>query len=125
AANEGPYCAVVVDAFFITNTYCAALNRRVPPVITTPFTAQTVTNGTSNVVFTVVASGSAPLSYQWQLNGANIIGATTSSLSFTNLQPQDGGTYGVIVNNAANHPVRTNAVLKGVRPALPFAATFA
>src|SRR5216684_3803306 len=50
----------------------------VAPAITTQPANQTVTAGQA-ATFTVVASGTAPLSYQWQKNGANIAGATSSS----------------------------------------------
>jgi len=36
--------------------------------------------------FNVAVSGDAPLSYQWQLDGTNIGGATGSSLVLTNVQ---------------------------------------
>src|ERR1019366_8014598 len=44
-----------------------------PPSIVTQPQSQTVGVG-SNVTFTVTASGTAPLSYQWRLNGTNIAG---------------------------------------------------
>src|SRR6202022_2698159 len=50
----------------------------VAPTITTQPTNQTVTTG-QTATFTVVASGTAPLSYQWRKNGANIPGATRAS----------------------------------------------
>ena len=34
----------------------------------------------------IAAIGDAPLSYQWQENGTNIISATGTSLTLTNLQ---------------------------------------
>src|SRR5580704_8371330 len=48
------------------------------PLITTQPTSQTVAVGQS-ASFVVVATGGAPLSYQWQKNGVNIAGATSSS----------------------------------------------
>src|SRR5258707_13143881 len=48
------------------------------PTITTPPANQTVTAG-QTASFSVVAAGTAPLSYQWQKNGANIPGATPST----------------------------------------------
>ncbi|KAB2645128.1 MAG: immunoglobulin domain-containing protein, partial [Verrucomicrobia bacterium] len=50
------------------------------PSFTTQPTSQTVTAG-ANVNFNVTASGTAPLSYQWRLNGANISGATSATLA--------------------------------------------
>src|SRR5690348_14978731 len=50
----------------------------VAPTITTQPASQTVTAG-QTATFSVVASGTAPLSYQWQKNGATISGATSAS----------------------------------------------
>src|SRR5207245_2355696 len=50
----------------------------VAPTITTQPGNQTVTAG-QTATFTVTASGTAPLSYQWQKNAVNIAGATARS----------------------------------------------
>src|SRR5439155_1102549 len=50
----------------------------VAPAITTQPANQMVTAG-QTAAFSVAASGTAPLSYQWQKNGANVSGATSSS----------------------------------------------
>jgi hypothetical protein len=44
-------------------------------LITIPPVNQSVPAGT-NVTFSVTASGTPPLSYQWQFDGTNITGAT-------------------------------------------------
>ena len=51
--------------------------------------------------FTVVASGAAPLTYQWRFNGTVITGATNTSLSVSNLQLTSAGFYSVLVVNPA------------------------
>src|SRR5207249_562892 len=43
--------------------------------------------------FTVVASGSPPLSYQWRLNGVKIPGATTNVYFLASSQPSNSGNY--------------------------------
>jgi hypothetical protein len=48
------------------------------PTVTTQPANQTVTVG-QTATFSVVATGTAPLTYQWQINGANIVDATTAS----------------------------------------------
>ncbi|RYD67244.1 MAG: DUF642 domain-containing protein, partial [Verrucomicrobiaceae bacterium] len=69
---------------------------------TTPATAADVVGG--QVTFTAAATGAAPLSYQWQkvVNGVpnNISGATGPSLTLTNLQTSQSGTYQLRVTNA-------------------------
>src|SRR5205814_1568078 len=69
----------------------------VPPFIIAQPTNQTVTAG-ANVTFSVVAGGTAPLSYQWRFNGTNITGATASSFTIVNAQPANAGAYSVVVS---------------------------
>lgn len=69
------------------------------PVITQQPTSLTVGTG-SLVSFTVTATGTAPLSYQWSFNASAISGATNSSLSITNVHPANAGSYSVVVANA-------------------------
>jgi hypothetical protein len=72
----------------------------VPPSITTQPASKTVNPG-ANVTFTVSASGTAPLNYQWRFNGANIAGATATSVTKSNVQSGDAGNYSVVVGNVA------------------------
>lgn len=90
-------------------------------VVTAP-SNQTVNAG-ATVSLAVVASG-YPLNYQWSTNdgatfltngtnndGSTISGSTTSTLTITNAQPADGGTYTVFINNGlqyTNFIVSTN-----------------
>lgn len=48
---------------------------------------------------TVNPSGTAPLAFQWTLNGAALPGATTSSLALNTIQPAQAGGYRAIVSN--------------------------
>jgi subtilase family serine protease len=69
-----------------------------PPTITAEPTNQTVVQG-SNALFSVTASGTSPLSYQWQFNGTNLVNATNSVLSIIKAQATNTGSYSVIVGN--------------------------
>ncbi len=69
-----------------------------PPVITEPPSNQVVGLG-SNAAFTVTATGLEPLSYQWQHDGTNLPGATTSMLAIGSVQTNNVGAYTVIVSN--------------------------
>jgi hypothetical protein len=72
----------------------------VPPKITTQPTNETV-EACSCATFVVVATGTSPLSYQWQLNGVNIAGATGSSYTKCPVTLVDNGsTYQVFITNA-------------------------
>jgi hypothetical protein len=91
-----------------------------PSIITQP-SNQTVTAG-QTATFSVVASGTAPLSYQWQKNGANIVGATSSSYTTPVTTTSDSGsTFVVVVNNSAG-AATSNAATLTVNPA-PVAPT--
>lgn len=85
-----------------------------PSILTQP-QGQFVVVG-SNATFTVVASGTPPLSYQWQLNGVNLAGATQSTYTRANAQPAYSGNYGVIVSNAFDDATSANALLQVMLP---------
>ncbi len=72
--------------------------------------SQTVTAG-SNVTFNVGVHGAPTLSYQWQFNGEDIPGATSSTLILSNLVPANSGNYSVIINNPAGGVVSEPAIL--------------
>ena len=80
-----------------------------PYVLNQP-TNQTVTVGDS-ATFTVTAGGTAPLSYQWSLNGTNLAGETANSLTKANVQPGDAGSYAVMISNSVSTATSANAVL--------------
>ena len=68
-----------------------------PDIATQP--ANKTVNASSNVTFTVSALGDGPLSYQWQKNGTDISGATTSTLALNNVLAPDAGSYAVTITN--------------------------
>lgn len=45
----------------------------------------------------VTAGGSGPFTYQWQLNGTNLAGATGSTLTFSNVSLANAGSYTVTI----------------------------
>jgi RHS repeat-associated protein len=81
-----------------------------PPTFTLQPVSQNVGLG-SNATFTVSATGTPQLHYQWRFNGANLSGATRTSLTLTNVQSAQAGTYTVLVTNAFGSAISTNAVL--------------
>lgn len=86
------------------------------PVVTNQPVTQVVTFS-SNATFTVGASGTAPLSYQWRFNTNTILaGATTASLTITNAQSTNAGSYTVIVTNVYGAATSAVAALTIVFP---------
>jgi hypothetical protein len=85
--------------------------RPEPPTITEQPTNLAV-SAANNAVFSVTATGSAPLSYQWRFNGSNSIsGATNSPLVLTNVQFANEGSYSVTVTNLYGSITSSNALL--------------
>jgi hypothetical protein len=68
-------------------------------------------NAGQSATFSVTASGTAPLSYQWRCHGTNIGGATASGYTRSNVQPGDAGSYSVVVTNVAGSLTSSNAAL--------------
>jgi hypothetical protein len=70
------------------------------PVITTGPQNVSVRSG-SNATFTVTASGTATLAYQWSFNGTDLSGATASGYTRAAATTNHAGTYSVTVTNSA------------------------
>ena len=83
-----------------------------PPAITSQSPNQTITNGAS-VTFSVSASGTPPLSYQWQFTptsdvgaqGTNLPGAVSSNLTLTGVTFAQAGFYAAVVTNAVGSTI--------------------
>ena len=83
----------------------------VAPTISTQPTNQTATAG-QTATFSVSANGTAPLSYQWQKNGANLSGATSSSYTTPAATTSDNGSaFSVVVSNSTGSVTSNAATL--------------
>lgn len=71
---------------------------------------QVVDFGT-NVVFTAQTTGPGPVQFQWRRNGRAIPGATSATLTLTNVQVIDRGDFSVVVSNPAGATVSPEARL--------------
>jgi len=89
----------------------AGTGAPVPPTISAQPSNRTVTVG-QTATFSVTASGTSPLSYQWQKNTATIAGATSSTYTTPATTTSDNGsTYRVVVSNTAGSATSTSATL--------------
>ena len=107
AAN---YSVVVTNIVGSLASSSATLTVLVPPTITTQPTSATAIAG-SNVSFTVAATGSGTLTYQWLKNGVAIGSATSATLTLANVGAGDAASYSVIVGNAATSITSSAATL--------------
>ena len=115
--NNGTYTVIITNsAGSVTSSNAVLTVTNIPPIITVQPTNQTAGVG-SNVVLAVTAKGTAPLGYQWQVDGTDladggqIAGATSNVLSISSVQMTNSGTYTVIVTNIAGSVTSSNAVL--------------
>ena len=71
----------------------------------------------SDVSYSVTATGTAPLSYQWQKGGVDltdegsITGVTTATLTITGVMESDEGGYRCVVSNIAGMDTSNTAML--------------
>jgi hypothetical protein len=94
-----------------SNGKCGVTSSGTTPVITHQPTNQTVAAG-ANAIFTVAATGAAPLHYQWYGPSETLIpGANTSTLTLSNVQPANAGAYFAFVTNQFGFAQSSNAVL--------------
>lgn len=120
ANDAGDYTVVVTNSVGSVTSAVATLTTFAPiaPSITTPPQSQSATLGGS-VTFSVAAGGTAPLSYRWQKNGADVAGATASNYTLTSLQASDAADYRVVVTNLAGSATSDVATLTLVAPQPP------
>ncbi len=108
AIGTNVFTVTATDTNACTGSQAYTLIVGTAPAITTPFTSQLV-ECTGNASFSVSASGSPTLTYQWSVNGAVIAGATTSTLTTNNVRGAGSvytisvlatNTYGSVTTNA-------------------------
>lgn len=114
ADNGAKFDVVVSDSAWSVASATARLTvtaATVAPTITTQPGNQTVTVG-QTATFSVVATGTAPLSYQWQKDSANITGVTAASYTTAATVATDSGAkFDVVVSNAAGSQTSAMAIL--------------
>jgi hypothetical protein len=99
------------DAFILfDNVRVETPSSLTPPAVTAQPQNVSIYPG-NDASFSVAATGSAPLSFQWKFNGADIPGATNNSYTRFNVQPEHVGQYSVSVANPAGSVLSSNALL--------------
>ena len=70
----------------------------------------------SSVSFGVSVSSTAPFSYQWRFNGANVPNATNATYAIQAVGATNTGNYSVVVTNLAGGVTSSNALLTVIIP---------
>jgi hypothetical protein len=131
AADAGNYTFVATNGAGTATSTIATLTVNSPlvaPHIDTQPLPQSVPEG-GTATFTVAASGTPTLSYQWRKNtvplsdGGPINGATSATLTVFPVAPGDAGSYDVVVSNSINPPATSDAVVLTVTPPAPVPAS--
>jgi len=104
-----------VKAIAAGGFHTLALAPLVSPSITAPPLSLTV-NATANAAFSVSATGTAPLIYQWVKDGIDLNGASSATLTFIATDRSLAGTYGVRVSNNVGSVTSSNATLRVLVP---------
>jgi hypothetical protein len=118
-SDSGALFSVIVSnsvGSVTSNSATLTVNPDPAPAITSQPASQTITAG-QTATFSVTATGTAPLSYQWQKNGAAISGANSPSYTTSAETTADtGAQFNVVVSNLAGAVTSNTAVLT-VNPA--------
>lgn len=93
-------------------------NLTAPFIVTQPV-SQTVNSGGS-VAFTLQATGSFPLHYQWRKDGIALSDATNAAFNLTNAHSGHAGNYTVVVSNATGSITSSPPAALTVSAPVPF-----
>jgi fructan beta-fructosidase len=107
--NAGVYDVIITNSLGSVTSSPVTLSF-LAPVISSPPSPVTVNLG-GPAVFSVTATGGAPLYYQWRHNNASIGGATNSTLNLFPAAAVYSGSYDVIVNNGVLSATSSPALL--------------
>ncbi|MET0402943.1 MAG: immunoglobulin domain-containing protein, partial [Cystobacter sp.] len=112
ADNASSYTVVVTNPVNSVTSAAGVLTvtAAVAPTITQqPLSVSVRANDA--VSFSVTVSGTSPFTYQWQFNGASILGANGATYTLARAQNGDAGRYTVVVSNAAGSVTSAVATL--------------
>ena len=108
--NAGNYTVVITNLAGSATSTGALITVVVPPIITVQPKGRSSPLGLP-ISFNVQPYGSDPFSYQWQLNGTNLPGATLPLYTNMAVTMNDFGAYQVIITNAYGSVTSSVAML--------------
>ena len=104
-----------------SSNYGTVFRLSLSPAITLQPQSQ-ISGAGATVTFLVSAATLTPMGYQWQKNGTNLVdggnlsGATTNTLSITGISDSDAGTYSVVLTNSYGSVTSSVATLTVIDP---------
>ncbi|HEY5911053.1 MAG TPA: immunoglobulin domain-containing protein [Verrucomicrobiae bacterium] len=107
--RAGLYSVTVSNALGVATSREFAVNLAALWITNQPQDVLTFQGGSA--VFSVRAAGVGSFRYQWQFNGSDLPGATSSTLSLANVQVSQSGAYTVRVSNAYGDAMSRPAML--------------
>jgi len=114
-----------LSAAEVVQLYTTGSGEPVGPIISSQPQPQWVFPG-NGAQFSVSAAGSAPIYYQWQENGTNLMdggqvsGVTNTTLAINNVGNGNTGPYSVIVTNSVGSITSSPVMLTVLAPASSF-----
>ncbi|MGA7794823.1 MAG: immunoglobulin domain-containing protein, partial [Candidatus Acidiferrales bacterium] len=106
--NNAQFTVTVTNSVSSATSNAATLTVDVPPSITTQPANRTVNAG-QTATFSVVATGTGTLTYQWKKNGAAIGGAAAASYTTPATAASDNGASFTVTVTATSGSVTSNA----------------
>ena len=113
--DTGVYSLLVSNMAGVKTSSNATLTVTVPPGIIQQPQNLTVIRG-SNALFSVTATGTLPLRYQWRSNAVNVLRATNVTYSIANAQTNAAANYSVVITNVAGSITSAVASLTVLMP---------
>ena len=109
-SDAASYSVIVTNPAGSVSSSAAMFTVLAPPAITTQPQSRTNDYGTTGT-FTVAASGTGPLAYQWRKGGTDLPSGTDALLALPNVGRCNAGVYAVLVTNLVGSTLSSNALL--------------
>ncbi len=116
--------AIFGHAYFGLNGWMPVVEDSIAPAITTPPSSRRVAIG-DGVTFSVEATGSPVLTYEWRKNNVPIPAALSSSYTIPSVQAGDTAAYTCVVRNGAGEATSAAAQLTVLSPFALWADSYA
>ncbi len=109
--DAGAYHALVENVCGDALSGTATLTVNVGPTITVHPQSRVECDGAAETTFRVTATGSDPLAYLWRKDGTVIPGADSETYTISPVDPNDAGSYDVVVANSCGAAISDVAML--------------